>query len=46
MIFKDRFKNKVAVVTGAAQGIGKNVAIRLAQEGCKVVLVDPLPSKR
>jgi dihydroxycyclohexadiene carboxylate dehydrogenase len=40
MIFKDRFKNKVAVVTGAAQGIGKSVAIRIAQEGGKVVLVD------
>lgn len=40
MIFKDRFKDKVAIVTGAAQGIGKGVAERLAKEGAKVVLVD------
>lgn len=35
-----RFKNKVAIVTGAAQGIGEGVAIALAKEGAKVVLVD------
>lgn len=35
-----RFKNKVVVVTGAAQGIGRGVAIALAQEGAKVGLVD------
>jgi NAD(P)-dependent dehydrogenase (short-subunit alcohol dehydrogenase family) len=29
---------KVAVVTGAAQGIGKACAQRLAKEGAKVVL--------
>ena len=40
MIFKDRFKNKVAIVTGAAQGIGKGVAERLAKEGAKTILVD------
>jgi dihydroxycyclohexadiene carboxylate dehydrogenase len=39
-IFPDRFKNKVVVVTGAAQGIGKAVAIRIAREGGKVVAVD------
>lgn len=26
-------KNKVALVTGAAQGIGRGIALRLAQEG-------------
>jgi 3-oxoacyl-[acyl-carrier protein] reductase len=31
-------KNKVAVVTGASKGIGKAVAIGLAEEGCRVVL--------
>ncbi|QBO58637.1 1,6-dihydroxycyclohexa-2,4-diene-1-carboxylate dehydrogenase [Chryseobacterium salivictor] len=40
MIFQDRFKNKIAIVTGAAQGIGKGVAKRIAKEGAKTVLVD------
>ncbi len=35
-----RFENKVVVVTGAAQGIGRGVAIALAAEGAKVGLVD------
>jgi dihydroxycyclohexadiene carboxylate dehydrogenase len=35
-----RFSNKVVVVTGAAQGIGRAVAIRAATEGAKVLLVD------
>ncbi len=35
-----RFTGKVAVVTGAAQGIGRDVALCLAQEGAKVVLSD------
>lgn len=36
----DRFSGKVAVVTGAAQGIGKAVALRLAREGADVCAVD------
>ena len=32
MIFPGRFAGKVAVVTGAAQGIGRAVALRLARE--------------
>ncbi|SEM55327.1 dihydroxycyclohexadiene carboxylate dehydrogenase [Pseudoxanthomonas sp. GM95] len=35
-----RFAGKVIVVTGAAQGIGRSVALRAAAEGGKVVLVD------
>ncbi|HAV87728.1 1,6-dihydroxycyclohexa-2,4-diene-1-carboxylate dehydrogenase [Stutzerimonas balearica] len=35
-----RFHNKVAVVTGAAQGIGRRVAERLLAERAKVVAVD------
>jgi NAD(P)-dependent dehydrogenase (short-subunit alcohol dehydrogenase family) len=34
------FKDKVAVITGAASGIGRAVADRCAQEGMKVVLAD------
>jgi len=34
------FKNKVAVVTGAASGIGNALALKCCQEGMKVVLVD------
>ncbi len=35
-----RFSGKVVVVTGAAQGIGRGVALRAAAEGGKVVFVD------
>ncbi|KQQ60181.1 1,6-dihydroxycyclohexa-2,4-diene-1-carboxylate dehydrogenase [Pseudomonas sp. Leaf127] len=35
-----RFADKVVVVTGAAQGIGRSVAERLVQEGAQVVAVD------
>lgn len=36
-------KDKIVVVTGAAQGIGQAIAVVLAQEGAKVVLVDINP---
>jgi 2-hydroxycyclohexanecarboxyl-CoA dehydrogenase len=35
-----RLKHKVAIVTGAAQGIGRAIAARLADEGAKVALAD------
>ncbi|MBV2132586.1 1,6-dihydroxycyclohexa-2,4-diene-1-carboxylate dehydrogenase [Pseudomonas sp. MAP12] len=35
-----RFQEKVAVITGAAQGIGRRVAERMAAEGGRLVLVD------
>lgn len=33
-------KNQVAIVTGAAKGIGKGIALALAKEGIKVVVSD------
>jgi len=35
-----RFENKVAIVTGAAGGIGSAIAAKLASEGAKVVISD------
>jgi NAD(P)-dependent dehydrogenase (short-subunit alcohol dehydrogenase family) len=39
-IFPDRFKGRVAVVTGGASGLGLEAAKRLAAEGAKVALWD------
>jgi 3-oxoacyl-[acyl-carrier protein] reductase len=35
-----KLKNKVAIVTGAGRGIGKETALSLAKEGAKVVVSD------
>ena len=40
MTFPGRFAGKFALVTGAAQGIGRDVALRLAREGARVAMVD------
>ena len=34
------FKNKVAAITGAASGMGRQLAVELAQRGCHVALSD------
>ena len=36
----NRFEDRVILITGAASGIGRASAIRLAQEGGRIVCVD------
>jgi NAD(P)-dependent dehydrogenase (short-subunit alcohol dehydrogenase family) len=35
-----RLEGKIALVTGSAQGLGKEIALSLAQNGCSLVLAD------
>jgi NAD(P)-dependent dehydrogenase (short-subunit alcohol dehydrogenase family) len=35
-----RFDGKTAIVTGAARGIGRAIAVRLASEGARVMIAD------
>jgi dihydroxycyclohexadiene carboxylate dehydrogenase len=46
MIHPDRFKDQAMVVTGAAQGIGRGVALAAAREGAWLVLADRSPLVR
>ena len=38
-----RLKDKKAIVTGAGQGIGRSIALKLAQEGANVVIAEINP---
>jgi NAD(P)-dependent dehydrogenase (short-subunit alcohol dehydrogenase family) len=40
MVLKRRLEGKVAVITGAADGIGQAAAVLFAQEGARLVLAD------
>lgn len=39
-MYEQDLKGKVAFVTGASGGIGRAIALRLAQEGCSIVVMD------
>jgi len=41
----DRFAGKTAIVTGAGSGIGRATAVRLIQEGARVVATDVVESR-
>jgi len=36
----NQFEGKTAIVTGGAQGLGQAISLRLAKEGCNVVIAD------
>ncbi|MFO8110470.1 MAG: SDR family oxidoreductase [Thermoplasmata archaeon] len=38
MKYGQSLKDKTAVVTGSSEGIGKEISLKLAEEGCKIVL--------
>ena len=35
-----RLKDKVAIVTGSGRGLGKGIAMKLAEEGAKIIIAD------
>ena len=39
-LYSERFKNRVAVITGGASGVGHEVGMRIAAEGGHVSLWD------
>ena len=40
-----KIQGKVALVTGSAQGIGRGIALRLAEDGADICLVDQKADK-
>ncbi|MHA1270071.1 MAG: SDR family NAD(P)-dependent oxidoreductase [Candidatus Helarchaeota archaeon] len=36
----DMLKGESAIITGSAQGIGKGIALKFAEEGCNILIVD------
>src|SRR5947209_5418340 len=41
-----RLENRAAIVTGAAQGLGEAIAVRLASEGCRFVTVADMNAEK
>lgn len=41
----DRFAGRTAIVTGAGSGIGRATAVRLVQEGARVIATDIVPTR-
>jgi NAD(P)-dependent dehydrogenase (short-subunit alcohol dehydrogenase family) len=37
---------RIAVISGAASGIGQACAVRLAEDGARIVVVDRQPARR
>ena len=42
----NRLKDRIALVTGAASGIGKGIAIAFAREGADIVVADRVPEEK
>ncbi len=39
-VMSKHLEGKVAIVTGGAQGLGEAICLRLAKEGCDVLVAD------